>query len=181
MKNAMKVMVAALLLGPVLGLTQNPTTSLVRIKAKDKEVPVSVVESFKKDYNGHELEGWFVTPAVVIAEEYLVTGYDNLQGQQPTFYTVRFKGPKAKGEAMYDKDGKLIHSKEMIKGAMLPVAVSKSLLEKYPGYRIEDDQETIKKGKDTLVHYRVILAKDKVRTAVAVGADGTVLREKKLK
>jgi hypothetical protein len=150
----------------------------MKIKAKETEIPVTVVQSFKKDFAGSMAEGWAVVPAKVVGEEYVVTGYDNLDGTTPDHYSVRMKGTNMKGEALYNKDGKLMYFKEKIKDTALPAAVTRAITEKYPGYTVAKDQETIKEGKTTLTQYCVLLEKGVEKKIIAIDPNGMVLKEK---
>lgn len=63
----------------------------IRIKTMEAEIPVVVFESYKKDFKGTTNEEWMIVPAALIGEEYVVTGFDNLNGAKPTLYTVTIK------------------------------------------------------------------------------------------
>jgi hypothetical protein len=155
-------------------------TAQIKIKAREAEIPVAVVESFKKDFaTGHTTE-WAIVPATVVGDEYIVSGYDDLNGEKPTYYSVLMKGPKIKGEAVYDQYGKLKHSKEVIKDTALPDAVRNSVMREYPGYAFLKDQEIIKEGKTKFVQYRVLIEKGKAKKALAVDANGKILKEKRV-
>ncbi len=153
----------------------------IRIKAREAEIPVVVVESYKNDFKGTTNEEWMIVPAALIGEEYVVTGFDNLNGAKPTLYTVTIKGKNVKGEAVYDKEGKLLHFKEVIKDTALPANVRNAVVTKYPGYTFIKDLETIKEGKSNFIHYKVVIEKGKEKMALAVDASGKILREKKVR
>jgi hypothetical protein len=160
--------------------TAHAQSAQVRIKVKETEVPVAVATAFKSDFAGDQSEEWEIVPAKALGEEYSVSGYDDLDGQQPSAYSVRIKGKDTKGAAMYDKEGKLLFSKEVIKNTALPSAVTNAVLKKYPGYSILKDEEKIKQGKSTFIHYRVIIEKGKDKRVVAVDEGGAILRERKV-
>ena len=153
----------------------------VKIKVKESEIPVSVIESFKKDFGGGHAEEWTIVPATIVGEEYVVSGYDNLDGEKPTSYAVIVRGTNTKAEAVYDQNGKLKYSKEVIKDTALPIAIRNAVTDKYPGFALISDQETIKEGRTNFIHYRVIIEKGKEKKALAVNASGKILREKKVR
>lgn len=153
----------------------------IKIKAKETEIPVAVIESFKKDYVGATEKEWAIVPATIIGEEYIVSGYNDLNGEKPTSYVVTMKGPNMKTEAIYDQNGKLKYSKEVIKDTVLPAAVRSAVVKKYPGFALLKDQEIIREGKSNFIHYRVIIEKGKEKIALAVDADGKILKEKKVR
>jgi hypothetical protein len=152
----------------------------IRIKVKEAEIPAAVVQSFKKDFASGQAEEWTIVPAALVAEEYIISGYDNLNGEKPTSYEVRIKGPGIKGEAVYSQDGKLLYSKEVIKDTALPAQVVQAVVSKYPGYNLTRDEETIWQGKAHFIHYRVIIKKEKESWVLAVDANGKILRDKKV-
>jgi len=149
----------------------------IKIKAREAEIPVDVVESFKKDYKGTDAVEWAIVPAVIVGEEYVVSGYDNLNGEKPTSYEVTLKGDDIRAKAVYDKNGVLRYSKEVITHTALPDAVRNAVFKKYPGYTILKDQEIINQGKFNLIHYRVVLEKGTEKVTLAVNDSGKILKE----
>ena len=177
----MKKVITLIALAFTVMAAAHAQNSEIRMKARETEIPVAIVEAFKTDYLGAKADEWAIVPAIIVGEEYIVSGYDNLNGEKPTSYVVRIKGEKIKGEAVYDQNGKLMYSKEVIKDTALPVAVRNAVWQKYPGYAIVKDQETIKEGKSNFIHYRVIIEKGKEKMALAVDASGKILKEKKVR
>lgn len=155
-------------------------TAEVRVKLKETDVPIAVLESFKKDFNGNVSRGWEIVPIDIIREEYVVTSFGDLNGEKPTEFAVKIKGPQVWGEAIYDADGLLKFSKTVIKDTALPPAVTKAVMKGFPGYSILKDQETIKQGKSDIIHYRVIVKKGKEKRAVSIDQSGKILHERKL-
>jgi hypothetical protein len=151
----------------------------IRIRAKEAEVPIRIVEAFKADYKGQEATEWAILPAGLVGQEYVVSGYDDLKGEKPTSYEVVVRGSNVKERAIYDQNGKLLYSKELITDATLPSAVRKAVNSKYPGFIVMKDQEVIRQGKSKIIHYRVIVAKDKEQRFLAVDDSGKILREVK--
>jgi hypothetical protein len=154
-------------------------TAQLTIKAKESDIPVAVVESFKQDFKNTSASEWIVVPAKLVGQDYMVSGYNHLDGQAPESYSVTMKGPNINGEAMYNASGDLMYLKEHITNTMLPAAVTNSILAKYPGYSIMKDSETVKQGKDKLVHYKVTIHKGKETRVLAVEENGKILRERK--
>jgi hypothetical protein len=149
----------------------------IKIKAKETEIPVQVVQSFKEAYKGAEGTEWAIVPALFVEEEYMVSGYDDLNGEKPTSYEVAIKGHNIKAKAVYDKNGTLRYSKEVLTNVALPTVVREAVTRKYPGYALLKDQEIIKQGKSDIIHYRVVVEKGKEKLALAVDASGKILRE----
>ena len=161
--------------------TIHAQSAQVKIKVKEAEIPVSVVESFKKDFSGGQAEEWAIVPAAIVGEEYIVSGYDDLNSEKPTSYTVVIKGTHKRSEALYDANGTLEYSKETIKDTTLPKVVRDAVAKQYPDYTLIKDQETIKKGKSNFIHYRVVIEKGKEKRALAIDTSGKILKEKKVK
>ena len=179
--NTMKKILSLVAMTFAIMTTIHAQSAQVKIKVKEAEIPVSVVESFKKDFRGGQAEEWDIVPAAIVGEEYVVSGFDNLDGEKPTSYAVIIKGTNTRAEAVYDKNGKLKYSKEVIKDTALPVAIRNAVTKKYPGFALISDQETIKEGRSNFIHYRIIIEKGKEKKALAVNESGKILREKKVR
>lgn len=152
----------------------------LKVKVKEDEVPVAVVESFKQDFKNGQSEEWAIVPVAILDEEYIVSERNDLIGEKPIFYAVRIKGQQMRGEAVYDQDGSLKYSKEVIKDTALPAIVRNTIAKRYPGFTFLKDQETIKDGKHRFIHYRVIIENDKEKIALAVNGSGKILRERRV-
>jgi hypothetical protein len=180
MNNMKRILISAVVVFTSIATT-HAQSAQVRIKVKEAEIPVSVVESFKKDFGEGKTVEWTIVPATIVGEEYVISGYDNLDGEKPTSYAVILKGTNTKAEAVYDQNGKLKYSKEVIKDTALPVAIRNAVTDRYPGFALISDQETIKEGRSNFIHYRIIIEKGKEKKALAVNANGKILREKKVR
>lgn len=176
----MKKVISTAALAMVVIVGCQAQTAKLTIKAKESEIPTAIVESFKQDFKNNTNSEWVVVPASLVGDEYLVSGYNNLNGVQPKSYTVMMKGHDINGEAMYNANGDLIYLKEHINNTALPPAVTNAVLAKYPGYQILKDQETVKQGKTKLIHYKVTIHKGSSTRVLAINSDGKILRERKL-
>jgi hypothetical protein len=177
----MKKLITSVVMAFTVIATIHAQSAQVKVKVREAEIPVSVVESFKEDFSGGKAEEWAIVPAAIVGEEYIISGYDDLNGEKPTSYTVVVKGNHMRSEALYDANGKLEYSKETIKDTALPKVVRDAVLKQYPGYALIKDQETIKEGKSHFIHYRVVIEKGKEKRALAVDANGKILKEKKVR
>ena len=54
-------------------------------------------------------------------------------------YYVQFKIPQGEILAVYNNDGEIIRTSEKFKDISLPLAVSNSIVDKYPGWKISSD------------------------------------------
>ena len=154
-------------------------TAQLTIKSKEADIPVAVVESFKQDFKSPTSSDWIIVPAKLAGDEYMVSSFNHLDGQAPRIYSVTMKGPTINGEAMYNASGDLMYFREHISNTQLPTAVTNAVLTKYPGYGFMKDQETVKKGKTKLVHYKVTIQKGKEKKVLAIDEHGNILRERK--
>ena len=152
-------------------------TAQIKIKARETEIPVKIVESFKKDYKGAESTEWAIVPAGLVGEEYVVSGYDNLNGEKPTSYEVTVKDGNVKSKAIYDKNGILKYSREVITNTSLPPEVRGAIAKKHPDFAILKDQEVIRQGKSNLIHYKVVIEKGSEKMMLAVDPSGKILKE----
>ena len=156
-------------------------TAQLTIKAKESDIPLGVVQSFKQDFKSTSSADWIVVPPQLVGDKYMVSGWNHLNGEAPKSYSVLMKGPEVTGEALYNASGDLIYLKEHISNTMLPPAVTNAVLAKYPGYTILKDQETVKQGKDKLIHYKVSIQKGNDKKELAIDESGKILREHQLK
>ncbi|HEY9004898.1 MAG TPA: hypothetical protein VIM75_02130 [Ohtaekwangia sp.] len=151
----------------------------VRIRAVEAEIPVNVIESFRRDFKGGEGEEWSILPVKLVKEEYVISGYDNTIGEKPSFYSVRIKGSQVHREALYDTNGRLLRMKETVKDTELPVQVRNALEKSNPGYSIVYD-EMIKEGKSTITFYRIMIVKGAQKKVITIDPNGDHLKEKKI-
>lgn len=149
----------------------------LKITSREADIPLSIVETFKQDFKDTSGQ-WAVVPAKLTGEEYRVSGFNLLNGQQPASYKVIIRGNGINGKASYNRDGKLVFLKEHISNTAIPPVVTNALLTQYPGYAFVKDQETLMQGKSKVVQYKIIIQKDNNRKLVAVNSDGKIVKER---
>jgi hypothetical protein len=176
----MRKIIPTVVLSMAVIASASAQSAAVRIKAAEAEIPTNVIESFKRDFNGSEGEEWAILPAKLVGEEYVVTGYNDLNGEKPSYYSVKIKGSNVHREALYDTNGKLLRMKEVIKDTALPAEVRKAIIRENPGYAIVKDNEIIKEGKSNVTFYRVIIRKGNLKKLITTDPHGTHLKEKKI-
>jgi hypothetical protein len=176
----MKKVLSTLVLAMAVVTGASAQSSSVRIKAAEAEIPVNVLESFKRDFKGGEGEEWAILPAKLVNEEYIVSEYNAQSGTKPSYYSVKIKGSNVHSEALYDTNGKLVRMKEVVKNTALPNEVRNVINKRNPGYSIVKDNEIIKKGKSTVTFYRVTILKGKEKKVITVDPHGGHLKEKKI-
>lgn len=175
----MKTIILAFALAIIISVSSFAQIARMTIKSKEADIPVTVVESFKKDFKDATASEWALVPPQFAGHEYVVSGYNHLEGVQPASYTVIMRGPEVNGQALYNKSGELVYLKEHIDNTALPPAVTNAVLAKYPGYGIVKDQEIIMQGKTTVIHYKVTIHKGNEDRVLAANQDGQILRERK--
>ncbi|HTF17989.1 MAG TPA: hypothetical protein VK658_07945 [Chryseolinea sp.] len=177
--NHMKTVISTFAMAITIVAGSYAQSAQLKIKSKDGDIPVAVVESFKKDFKDVTAAEWAVVPVRFASDDYVVSGFNHLNDAEPSGYTVVMKGHGINGQALYNKSGDLIYLKEYINNTALPAAVTNAVLAKYPGYAIVKDQETVMEGKTNLIHYKVTIHKGNDERVLAVDAGGKILRERK--
>ena len=74
-------------------------------------------------------------------------------------YRVVFKSNKGSIELTYDKNGKVVHSKEVFKNVNMPYQLKKYIMSKYPNHRIVGNKYKLysKNGKVTRSSYNLVV------------------------
>ncbi|PZR30671.1 MAG: hypothetical protein DI538_22240 [Azospira oryzae] len=174
----MKEMISSVVILAIISITACSQTAKVKSNTKENGVPVVVLDAFKKDFSSGGNNKWSTVPAVAIGEEYLVSIHDD---GKATFYTIVIRGTNLKGEAVYDANGVLHYSKELVRDTALPYSVVKAIEDKYPGYVIIKDYEKIKMGKSNFSHYKIFIENEKEKRVLAIDSDARILKERKVR
>ncbi|HEY9049107.1 MAG TPA: hypothetical protein VIN08_24570 [Ohtaekwangia sp.] len=176
----MKQILSTMVLAVTLVTGAGAQSGAVRIRAVEAEIPVNVIESFRRDFKGGEGEEWSILPVKLVQDEYAIPAYNKRTGEKPSFYSVRIKGSEVHREALYDTNGRLLRMKETVKDTALPPEVRDAIEKSNPGYSIVNSGEMIKEGKSTVTCYRVLIMKGKERKIITVDPHGGHLKEKKI-
>lgn len=131
------------------------------------QVPKAILEAAKKRF-----------PKAEITEAAKETDKDKVE------YEITLKDGKAKIDAMFSPEGKLLLIEKTIDVKMLPQAVTGTLEKKYPKatYKLAEEVTKVTDGKEAIDFYEVLLvAGDKKVYEVQITSDGKIkeVEEKK--
>ena len=154
--------------------------TLVIKKIEKRTVPAAVITSVEKEYPEGIVELWEAIPVKAFESYYVVSETNDMYiGEKPEYYQVTMKGTHSKTYAVYDANGNLIHSREIIKDTALPEAIRTTIVTDYPGWRITGDKEVIREGDGVHNTYKVELSKSKERRTLITDEEGQVLKDHK--
>jgi hypothetical protein len=129
---------------------------LSSVKGEDVAFPVKLVQRKAASWNPKE---------------------SDLYDDEYDFYTISFFIPEGKIVAAYDKEGKILRTIEKFKDIKLPKAVSKALVDRFPGWDVAEDIYLVKYNdkKGTSKKYKVKLRNGDQMIKVKLDADGNFL------
>ncbi|CAG5012733.1 hypothetical protein DYBT9275_05236 [Dyadobacter sp. CECT 9275] len=173
-------MLAFILVACAAGGSFAQTATLVITKVDKATVPLNIRTAADKDFPGGEKLNFGTVPAKLYADGYRITyNENNLDGAKPEFYYLTISGKGYKGDAVYDKNGNLIHYKEKIANEILPLAVIDAIKIKYPDAVLMKDSESIKKGLRSKVETYHVSFKNKGKKGFAiVDVNGRILHSR---
>lgn len=176
MKNKMLLAFAALLM---LGLTTLSAQTdggevVFAKKLETKKIPSALKAEIQKDYPSYTLDGVELLPSKLYEQRWVVQ-QKNAFPADMKYYEVDLKGKNSHSSAVYTPDGQLLHSREVLKNAELPLAVAQSLKEHYPGWMEWRNKEVITNGKKEVTHYLVFLKKGTKEEKIVLNPQGAVL------
>lgn len=146
-------------------------------RATDSGVVVSpqMQTSFETQYPGATRVVWSSYDPVVLSPIDLeLAGWPAMDSLD---YVVTFDYDRNNYYAWYDSDGNWIGSSYIITDySLLPVAVSTTIHDKYPGYNITNVNRQFQKDRTA---YEIDLTKDDMKTRVLIdGNNGTIIKVK---
>ncbi|MBD0254108.1 MAG: hypothetical protein ICV83_00190 [Cytophagales bacterium] len=182
--NKLLFAAAALLLAgsPAWAQGDLEAETMTLTEVKKGEEPQAVLDAVKQDFPGATVGNIAILPHLLYGEEWDVTTDDDDDDEAgaPDYYQVSASGKNTRFTAVYDKTGKLLRSRETLKDAALPDAVTATLTKRYAGWKVDGDREKIKDAKGVTVSYKVLLQKGKEKRRVAFDPGGKIIKEKKL-
>lgn len=143
-------------------------------KLETKEVPKALKAEIQKDYPSYTLDGVELIPNKLYEQRWVVQQKNKFPADMK-YYEVDLKGANSHSSAVYTPDGQLLHSREVLKNAELPLAVAQSLKNHYPGWMEWRNKEIITNGKKEITHYLVFLKKGTKEEKVVLNPQGAVL------
>ena len=168
------------MIGMVMAQAQSETLTVKAVKKGEE--PKEVMDAIKQDFPKAIVGDLSVLPAKLYGEQWSVNLQDNMNGATPAFYHVSIKDGNEIFKAVYDKSGKMISSKTVIKNEELPKEITATIAAKYPGWSIIYDSEkiTYKEGKVKEV-ISAQIKKDTMYRLLFIDSGGTLIKDVLLK
>lgn len=150
-------------------------------KIDKKEVPEGVVTSVERDFPGGTHEEWIWMPNTEFNEQYKVSHFNDLKdGNENNYYQVELNDDNMRGYAVYDKDGKLMHSREVLTDTRLPRAIDLAITKKYLGWKVIGGHEIIKTPNQENQTYSVEIEKGNEKRKLIMDKDGKFIKDQSL-
>ena len=138
MKKLLMVALIVAISAVSFGQTAASTLKASKMTTKDS-TPQQVIDTLKKRFPNAEAVQYYQTSAAA-ANGWAVSAEDQLGGDVPEYYTIKFKRHDFQYYALFEANGTLVKSEFQQKNVELPEAVKASLLklkaEKYPDYQL---------------------------------------------
>lgn len=152
------VILGMTLLAGTVAFAQSEMVKIIR----KSDVPEVVVNTVEEDYPNADLVEWYSVPELIDFDNWKVATYRDayFKDHKPDRYAVMLKTNDSKEILIYDKDGKLISSKETVVDGQLPITIKNELAkDKYKNWTVVGDKEKIRMGDTDKEYYRVKLSK----------------------
>jgi hypothetical protein len=176
MKN---LVLCCLCLVAVSAMAQMNSETLTLRPVKKGEEPKEVMNAIRKDFPKAIVSDLSFLPAKLYGEQWSVDVQGDLDGRTADLYQVSCKEGNDRFKAVYDANGKEISSKRIIHQAQLPTEVVKTISERYPNWKVVDDQEkiTYKNGtaKDA---YHVRIQQNNISRSLFLDNSGKIVKDK---
>lgn len=157
-------------------MAQTGTPNSKRINEND--VPVVVLEALEKQFLDVTEEKWRLIPFDVFDKEYVMNYQEegNVHNGLINYYEVSINIGGDKIAVVYNKNGHLIHSREVVKNEEIPQEVMASVARNFPGWKIVFDSSVLKDESSNLLCYRVEIEKEKKHKMLMIGKHGTIMK-----
>lgn len=152
---------------------------LYAVKLKKEKVPATVIASIEKDFPDAAITEYTAVPVEIVGEDFMIN--TNKESKDYDTYEVKISGKSFIGTAMYDSQGNLMYSNELIKNTALPYNIRYCIGKNYPGWTVEGDREfiTTYRNGSQKSYYHVKLMKGKEKVNVAIDAHGNLMHKNK--
>jgi hypothetical protein len=153
-------------------MAQEEMLTITPVKKGDE--PKAVLDAIKTDFPNAVANDLSFLPSKLYGSEWNVQLASNTD-EDIQYYQIQVIEKNVHYTAVYDKDGKLLSSKETIKTHQLPSAVVASV-KKFSDWKMIDSHEVIKtKGSKARLYYKVRLEKGKGHKNVFLDPQGNIL------
>lgn len=168
-----KLILALALMCVTLGVMAQQQ-KLTITKVKKGEEPKAVMDAIQRDFPKAVSKDLSFLPARLYGEEWNI----ELEGDQldeVKYYQISIKDENTDYTAVYNGNGKLLSSKQIIEDEPLPPAVSESI-KKFKGWHIDKTFEIIRyNGKKVSDIYRVKIQKGAEHKFIYLDANGNII------
>ena len=152
----MKSLMAGLIIMSVAAIAQEKKLTITHVNKGEE--PAAVMDALKKDFPGFIVDDLSFLPGKLYGDEWNIqmSGDGDMES---TYYNVRVKEGNRSFTGVYDKNGKLLSSKQMVDYAMLPKPVQDATRQ-YADWHVDHAHEYIKyNAKKSSDVYRVKIQK----------------------
>ncbi|HEY9049108.1 MAG TPA: hypothetical protein VIN08_24575 [Ohtaekwangia sp.] len=177
MKKSFSLMLG-LLLTTMVWAQENETVKITPVKKGEE--PQAVMAAIRADFPNAVATDLNFLPMILYGEQWDVQTEGSVAKSGAQFYQVNVRQANQTFQAVYDKNGKLQHSKRIIKHAELPQAVVDAISKAHPDYKIIRDQEKITSdpaGKLNIVYHVTIRRVHHMSRGIFIDPTGKILRD----
>ncbi len=173
-----KLIVTCLCLVAGIALVQAQSETLVLKAVKKGEEPKEVMDGIKQDFPQAIVGDLNFLPSLLYGEHWSANLNDNLNGATINYYQVSLKEKNESFTAAYDKTGKMLSSKTVIKNGTLPTEITSAIHIKYPSWKVVSDSEKITYKNGVLKEaYRVQIHEAKMNRNLFFDGSGKLLKD----
>ena len=161
-------------------MAQVDETITARVVGED-EIPGVVMESVAVDYPDMDYTDWQTLSPEAYEADWVVMddeGDTEEEVLEPEYYEVDYRGKGIHGYAVYNSEGELLHSKEVIKDEALPEAITQAIAKDYPNHKVMGDKEVIRDGNKNVKYYEVNVEKGKDKEKLYFDKGGKMVSKK---
>ena len=181
-KNVKHVWKRVVPVGLFISLFLLISTGMIYAQKKEldkSDVPQSVVKAIETDFPRWEEINWYAFDE--IANQWAaIKKQGKVRGVMPDYYVASASGRNISIEAVYDKNGKLIRSKTVIKNVKLPEPIMSSVKDEYPDWRIVSDQVVIRDFDKNKKYFQVMIRKENNEKTIYYNAQGNKVKRRNI-
>ncbi len=154
-------------------------TEIISAKLKKDKIPGEIIMAIERDFPGESVTEYVGLPVKLVEEEWYVNINEDAENQIFDSYMVNISGKDQSFHAAYDKDGKLLFTREKLKNHALPQIVERAIAKEFPGWVATEDKIVMThflQNNKKKVRYVVKLSKDGKHEQVVFDANGNLIK-----
>jgi|GEM_PF-3474085 len=114
-------------------------------KVTKKDVPAQVISAVEQNYLPCKDQiQWFISS----------------EADQIDYYVAKASGKNISCEAVYDRNGKLMHSETIMTDVRMPTSVMATIQEEYPDWKVSNNKMVVRDFDDNKKHFEVVINRD---------------------